>query len=434
MAPQHPFAKLFAGGRPVFPAAAPFGRVLRELATWMNTQQHPGHGVTPGAIHAAFRQAEWGDPSNQCDLVDDMVEGDSHARNLFEQRNQAVAGKPWVVQAGAPDADAPARAMREAYRRLPIVDAHEHLLTYNKYGFAALEIEWGLMPFEGRDWIVPTWFHPVEARRFRIGKRDELRLYVDQKRPEGDELAPGKWLMLRRSGSKLARSGLMRTGIWPAMAKRYAFRDAVIFSERFGLPFPVIQYQTQNMSPDDEALAVAMTVLQEIGKDSGSVIPQGLEVKFAEVGQSGDSSRVHGALISLANREMSKLVNGSTLANDNSDSGGASYALGEVHDSVRWEAVQYDAEKLQTAVEQQVFGPFCAFNALPALRLELRIQVVRNLEPGARIELANKLVNELGIKVSIGQLRSDTGFRAPTDEADSAPGKTEPAQPIGVAA
>lgn len=439
MAPQVPATKLFAGGRPVFPLQAAFGTIVRELAAWMSTQGHPGHGVTPSGIHAAFRQAEHGDPSTQCDLIDDMVEGDSHARNLFEQRNQAVAGKPWVVQAGEPDAELAARVLFEAFRRLNIVEGREHLLTFNKYAYAVCELEWGLMEFEGRTWIVPVWLHPVEARRFKIGKRQELRFYADLKRPEGDELAPGKWIILRRSGTTLARAGLMRTGIWPMMAKRYAFRDAVIYSERFGLPFPIIQYATESdtYTPDDAAMNIASEVIKSIGQDSGAALPKGLEVKFAEVGQNGDSSRVHGTLISLANREMSKLVNGSTLANDNSDSGGASYGLGEVHDAVRWEAVQYDAEKLQTAEEQYIFAPFCVFNGLKPLRIESRIQVVRNLEPAARIELANKLVNDLGVKVSISQIRSDTGFRAPTDDADSAPGKAitaEPATAQGAAA
>lgn len=428
MAPQISFERLFAGGRPVFPAAVQFGLLVRELAAWMSTQQHPGHGVTPAAVHAAFRQAEMGDPSTQCDLFDDMVEGDAHARNLFEQRNQAVAGKPSVIQAGepAPEAEQAARVLREAFRRLNHTEGREHLLSFNKYGYAACEIEWGLMEFEGRSWVVPVWLHPVEARRFRIGERDELRIYVDVKRPKGDELKPGKWIVLRRTGTKIARAGLMRTGIWPMLGKRYGFRDAVIFSEKFGLPFPVVQYATEvdQYTPDDASLAIATEILKSIGNDSGAALPKGLEIKFAEVGQNGDSSRVHGALISLANRETSKLVNGSTLANDNSDSGGASYALGEVHDSVRWEAVQYDAEKLQVAEEQQIFAAFCVFNGLRALAIESRIQVVRNLEPGARIELASKLVNDLGVPVSISQLRSDTGFRAPTNEADSAPGRS----------
>lgn len=428
MAPLSKFAKLFAGGRPTFPTAVAFGKSVRDIVAYQSVQQHPGYGVTPASIFQIFRQAELGDPSVQCDLFDDMVENDAHLRNLFEQRTQAVSGKPWVVQTGdqGDDADLVARVLREAFRRLPVVDVFEHLLSFNRYGFACAEIEWGLMSFEGRDWVVPVWLHAVSARRFRIDPiTDQLRIFVDAARPKGDALDPWKWVVLRRSGSQIARSALTRTAAWPAMAKRYAFRDSIIFSERFGLPFPSIAYKTDGpgAGADGEAIDVATEILKNIGNDSGAVHPDTIKIEFAEVGQSGDSSKVHGALISFANREMSKLVNGSTLSNDNSDSGGASYALGDVHAGVRWEAVQYDAEKLQSSIEQQIFTPFCAFNAMPAVRTELRIQVVRNLEPGARVELAAKMVNELGIKISIGQLRSDTGFRAPTDDDDSAPGK-----------
>jgi phage gp29-like protein len=69
---------------------------------------------------------------------------------------------------------------------------------------------------------------------------------------------------------------------------------------------------------------------------------------------------VHLAEISHCNAEMSKLVNGSTLTNDSTGSGGASYALGSVHDGVRLEAVQYDAETTSAARRRCSKSRWCA--------------------------------------------------------------------------
>ncbi len=396
----------------------------------MSPTQHPGHGVTPQVILQAFTWAEQGNPERQCDLIDDLVENDAHLRSLLETRRQAVAGKPWTVTARDKPGEQTAYVLREALGRLPMVDVFKWLLDYNRYGYAACEIDWDVVRIDGKDWIVPVWFEPVPARRFRIAvpstpyprRVDELRLLVDNKNPHGVQLTPAKWIVMRRSASQIARSGLMRTGAWLAMAKRYGFRDWIIYSEKFGLPLTLAKYATQGAHADDEAISTAEDIIKSIGNDSGAVVPDSITVEFVEVGRNGDSSKVHGGLISHCNREMSKLVNSSTLANDNADSGGASYAMANVHDGVRWESVQSDAEDLQEGFERDVFTPFCVFNNLPLPTPGMSIQVARNLDPKQHIENAIKLTNELGVKISQSQLRADTGYREPTDEADAAPG------------
>lgn len=412
------------------PALPPGGQDAREISSFDGLVDHPGYATTPAGILSAFREAERGYPARQCDLIDDLVENDAHLRNLFEQREQAVAGKPWVVQAGGQDADdeLAARVFFDALRRLPMIQVFQHLLAVNRYGWAAVEVDWGVVTVEGRSFIVPIWLTPVPARRFRIsmspatGGVDELRIFTNLSRPEGDELRPAKWIVLRRSGTWLARSGLMRTAAWPAMAKRFGFRDWIVFSQRFGLPLPLAKYDDQ---ADDEAKDLAEEIVRKIGSDGGAVIPKSIELELVAATQgNGENSKTHGGLIAHCNAEMSKLINGSTLSNDNAGSGGASYALGEVHASVRWDNVIFDAELLQEAFRTQLAAPFVYFNALKASPPLLKIQVVRDLDPKARAEIAVRLKNQLGIEVSISQIRQELGFREPSGKDDSAPGMT----------
>jgi phage gp29-like protein len=426
--------------RPV-PSTAPLGSDARDIRMYDAWVAHPGYAVTPKAIVSAFREAERGYPQQQCDLVDDLVENDCHARSLFEQREQAVAGKPWVIQADGQEGDAElaARVLGQALRRLPMAENYRHLLTCNRYGWAGLEIDWGLLEIEGRLWIVPVWLAPVPARRFRIsasmmgsGGVDELRLYADSSRPGGDELRASKWIIMRRAGTWLARAGLMRSGSWPIMAKRYGFRDLLVFSQRFGLPLPVATYDP---TADDNAIDVAEQAIRKIGSDGGAVVPNTIKIDFKDA-TGGDASRPHGGLIATCNAELSKLVNGSTLSNDNAGSGGASYALGAVHDGVRWDNVLYDAELLQEAVRTQLAAPFMAFNALRGAPPLLKLQVVRDLDPKTRVDIADTLVNKLGVSVSTAQLRQELGYREPVGPDDKAPGapKQTPAAPSGAPA
>lgn len=418
-----------------FSGAAPRGQDARDLLFYDAVVNHPEFGVTPSTILGAFRTAEAGDPTQQNDLFDGLIEGDGHSRSLFEKREQAVAGKPRVIQAGDDTADGQlgADVLRVAMERLPLVDAFEHLLKYNRHGYSGCEIDWDIRRIGGRDWIVPAWLTPVPARRFRInsgalglmngGGLDELRLITDYRRPLGDPLRPGKWFILRRSGTALARSGLMRTGVWPLMGKRYGFRDWLIWMEKFGQPIPIAKY---NEDADDAAKDAAAEIIRSIGETNGAIVPKTIDIEFAEAKRFGDSGSVHQAHIDHCNAEMSKLVNGSTLTNDNKGSGGASYALGSVHDGVRWEAVQYDAEKLETAFSTDVAAWFCFYNNLNCAPQLLKIQVVRDLDPMTRVQVAAKYRNELGGKVSAQQMGQELGFREPSGSDDELPGMPQP--------
>lgn len=428
----------------------PTGNQSRDIVLFDLWLDHPGYGATPQSMLAAFREAEAGYPRQQCNLIDDLIEVDAHARSLFEKREEAVAGKPSTTQAGASDEASKqvARFARFALGRIcNLLAAHEHLLTFNRYGYAGAELTWGLLEFEGRSWIGPVAITIVPARRFRIvspaiktmlaargeqAELDDLRIFCDASRPEGDALIPGKWIVLRRRGD-LARAGLMRTGAWNCMAKRFGFRDWIVLSQKYGIPIPITTYKTQGGEADDEAKNVAIEIVKKIGTDGGAAVPDTITLQFHKAFEGDAGGKLQGSLIAYANRENSKLVNGSTLANDNGDSGGASYALGDIHDGVRWEAVLLDAVRLALAIQTQVYEPMMAFNGLAggAATPVHHIQVVRDLTPKALVDIANVLTNELGVKVSTEQLRVITGMHEPVDDTDAAPGAPVPVTPIG---
>jgi len=408
--------------------APPTGAQARSLPRDATTD-HPGYACTPQTVVAIFREAEAGRPSRQCELLDDFVETDAHLRNLFEQRAQAVAGKPRVIKTEGPDAaDAQAAAdLSEAMAalgagadRAGLTEVIEHLLSFNRYGFACAELHWGLREIAGRLRIVPIAIDCVPARRFVVEPQtEELLLINDPALYLGDKperLQPGKWIVIRRSMSRLVRSGLGRTAIWLALYKRYATRDWVVYAEKFGLPFPIVSYDE---AIADDAKDVAKLIAENIGNDGAAVVPKGVDVNIVDGTRGADSSGTHGGLITHCNRELSKLINGSTLSNDNGDSGGASYALGDVHASVRWEAVQYDAERVQEAFRTQIAVPYCIYNGLdPRQPPILQIQIVRDLDPKVRVEMGEKLL-AMTVPLSLSQMRQDSGFAAPINDEDT---------------
>lgn len=407
---------------------APAGQQARELPG-ENVQQHPGYGITVERVVAVYGLAEAGAPRLQCDLFDDIIEGDCHLRSLFEQREQAVAGKPFVIQpGGATDEDKlAAQVLALALGRLPMIGFFLHQLGANRYGWGATEIDWGLLEHEGRTWVVPVWLANVPARRFAIDTTtNTLRLLTAAQPGKGEELVPGKWVVTTRPGP-LARASLMRTGTFPACYKRFGTRDWVIYSHKFGLPLVVAQYDEAGPGDDkgaaDDATRQVLTeVVKNIGQDGGAVLPSSTKVSVHDAARGADASKTQGALIAHCNAELSKLVNGSTLANDNAGSGGASYALGEVHASVRWDNVQFDAAQVEEAVRTQLAAAFVEFNGLAAAAPLLRIQVVRDLTPKVRAEVTDIYINKLGGEASRTQVAEELGYRPPLDDADKLTG------------
>lgn len=427
------------------PKSAPQGADAKDLYYFDSWIPHPGTDLTPQSILAAFRQAELGYPRLMCDLIDDLVEGDAHVRNLFEHRERVAAKADLEIGAGAgdPDSEASACALSTAFERLAWKGAAEQLARVHRYGFSGVELDWSNTLVDGREWIVPTCLTVVPPRRFTIGtlgmipiakypdgtptaeagkaivRFDELRLYMDLGVPQGHPLRDGKWIALRRQTSQVARGGLGRTAALLMMAKRFSLRDWLIFAERYGIPWPVASYREGSA---DSLIEIAKQIVANIGNDGGAAVPEGMTLDIKD-GVKGDHP-VQQVLSAWCNNELSKLVNGSTLRNDSTGSGGSSYGLGNVHDQVAWDEVQADGELLSEALVQQVVIPFMRFNGLKCAQPKVTINVTPDMGPAQFIDGAVKMTNELGVKVSQTQLRETTGYRAPLNKEDEAPGMT----------
>lgn len=385
---------------------------------------HPGYGLEPDDVFPAFTAAEQGDPRRQVALFDDLLERDATARNLFEQRVFAVSGMPWVIQAGGDDPadEAAAAALKESVHRVPgFVEFIEHQLSFNAYGYAASELAW--CHRDGR--VEIEYIANVHADRFRIAtphhapgaSRPGDLLIVTDRAPMGEPLQPGKWVITARPGSMpLARRGLMRTCAWYCMFKLFAIKTWVVYAERFGIPLTLAKIGDWN---DEEAKRVAREIVARIGDDGGAVVSDAVDVDIRDGGRKSGKSDVHGGLVGFCNAENSRAVYGVTLANDNGQGGGASFALGTTHAGIRWENVIRDAILFQHVFEHQVAIPYMHFNGLPGKPPKFRMQVAQSLSPEQIARVANSLVNELGMAVSAQQLRHMLGFRAPLNDKDA---------------
>ncbi len=396
--------------RPAELPTRPSGPRARALEIFDHARLHPGIGLTAAKVRSAYLRAEQGFPAEQCDLFDDVIEGDAHLRGQLEGRLLAVAGKDAIVQAGGDDpaSQDAARALDEALAGIPnVTEMVVHQLKAVWYGWSGTEIHW-----ERRDGIVkPVWFANVPHRRFRFDSKNQPRLLTSAADVEGEALRRGQWMFEALPGTMTVRTGIMRTATWFALFKRLAVRDWQVFSERFGMPYVVGRYQDNADEKEKEVLEEAV---KNLGKDGGAIFSQLMDIEMKVVEAGGKAHDVHGAIVEWANRELSKLISGATLTAETQGPG--SFALGRVHQNRAFDLVQADEMRLGMRFQVDVGAAFVAFNGsifAGAKPPRLKIHVTPEMDPETRMEIYSKAANELGMELDGEQIRQEFRLKAP---------------------
>jgi phage gp29-like protein len=383
---------------------------------WSN---HPGNSLTPARIQRIYLAAEFGYPQEQCDLFEDVIEGNAHLRSVLEGRLRAVSGKEWSIQPASDDlADVDAAlALEGGLRQTPNLRATlRHQLKKRWFGYSGSEILWERL----NGYFTPVWFANVPHRRFifdPINMTDYARLLTKNEPAYGMELEPGRWLFSREDGRVAAMSGLMRTATWWSMFKSRTIGHWMIYSERYGFPLPIGTYTEDTPQKERDNLIQA---LRKIGRDGFAAMLDKCKIEsLRDAGGAGKADDVQGAITNLCNTEISKLVLGATLTNETQGPG--SHALGQVHADAFFERLLDDEASLDEDFTRDVSVPFIHFNGLKGRPPRLKIHLVRENTPAARMKLFVDFVNGLGGKLDADQVRQELQIKPPSGEALTGP-------------
>ncbi|MEM8243918.1 DUF935 family protein, partial [Morganella morganii] len=203
-----------------------------------------------------------------------------------------------------------------------IFDATDAILK----GFSCQEIEWeeveGLLIPRSVEWRDPAWFQTPQ------GERNELRLRDGS--AEGLPLQPFGWVqhVAKSKSGYLARTGLIRTLVWPFIFKNYSVRDLAEFLEIYGLPIRVGQYPAGATEKEKDTL---LRAVMSIGHNAGGIIPKSMMIDFKNAADGTADPFM--AMMSWAEMSMSKAILGGTLTSQ-ADGATSTNALGNVHNEV----------------------------------------------------------------------------------------------------
>ncbi len=377
----------------------------------------PAAAMSPYKLAAALRMGAQGDITAQADLFAEMEEKDSHIFAETDKRKRGVTGQPWTVQPGDDSPEAAeiaefARSNLEALNQPKPLETFEagglffDLLDATGKGFSATELLWDYS--EGQ-WIIAKALHkPQQFFQFHT-ERPELRLINGE--VNGEELRPMKWsvhLCRAKSGSPYS-GALFRILAWLYLFRNYSAKAWAQFVESYGLPIRLGKYPVGSSEEEKDTLLAALAAL---ATECAAIIPEGMSVEIIQQALKGDTPQHE--FLKWSEKAISIAILGATLTTDTQGVG--SQALGNVHNDIRLDILNADADALEMTVNAQIIRPLVSWNFgpqknYPYYRIE-RPDTKDKAEILARI----KGLVEMGWRdIPVWWVREQLGIPAPED-------------------
>ncbi len=430
------------------PQTAQLGAIRREF------DRHPAKGLTPAKLATIMKRAEEGDLVGQSELADDMEERDAHLYAELGKRRGAITALEWSIAPPKNPTPEEEKLTDQVRDWVGMLTAHangvhggmELLLAAMTAGvlpgYAPIELTWNLQPDStGRQVLVPdatlqpqSWFTTSpDRRRFLLRSQTNQVTDPDLSPVMGEELRPLAWLMHvhpARNGY-LARMSLARVLFWPYLFKNFAVRDLAEFLEIYGLPLRLGKYPAG--AGDDEKLTLLRAVT-DIGHNAAGIIPQNMALEFEAAAAGTEVPFV--AMWDRLDAAESKAILGQTLSASEGQHG--TQALGQVHNDVRMDIRDADAELYEGSFTRQIIGPLCMLNAPGVNMRRLPRLVIDTGEPEDLQVYADNLPKLVKMGMKIKKQWAHDKLKIPLAEDDveilvsapePAPGATQPGKP-----
>lgn len=375
-------------------------------------------GLTPERLASLLQAAADGDHDSYLTLAEEMEERDLHYSSVLRTRKLAVSRLPIVVEASSDEKrdQELADAVRAMVRRSGFRGMLKDLLDAFGKGFSVSEIMWdrtGARWEPGRyEWRDPHFF------QFDLATRRELRLRDEADLMNGLPLTPYKFIAHTprfKSGIPI-RGGFARLAGWAFMCKGYGLKDWLAFAEVFGMPWRIGKYGTGASKDDIHILKMA---LANLGSDAAAAIPESMKIELVEAAKAGGGESFFERLADWFDRQISKGVLGQTMTTDD----GSSRAQAQVHDEVRSDIRDDDAEQLEETLNRDLVKPYIDLNFGPQENYpQLLLQTAEPEDIATLSEALAKLV-PLGLEVGMSTIRDKMGLPDPDPDEEILTGR-----------
>lgn len=364
-------------------------------------------GLTPVKLATLLRAAAEGDADAQLTLAEEMEEKDLHYASVLGTRKRAVARLPIVVEAASDSADDVKMAdeVRALFKRPGTKAMIEGCLDGLGKGYSVVEMNWDKSRLPWRPsytWRDPRFFQYDRETLTQLRLKDEADLM------NGVPLPPYKFIVHEprlKMGIPL-RNGLARLAAWTYCFKNFTVKDWVAFCEVFGMPLRVGKYRP---GETEDNINILKSAVANLGSDAAAVIPEGMLIEFVDGVKSTGGESLFERVADFFDKQMSKAVLGQTMTADD----GSSQSQATVHNEVREDLRDADAEQLAETLLRDLVIPYINLNRGPRENYpQLFLREPKAADIKVLSEALDKLV-PLGLKVEASEVRDRLGFSDP---------------------
>ncbi|ROL58614.1 DUF935 family protein [Bacteroidetes/Chlorobi group bacterium Naka2016] len=271
------------------------------------------------------------------------LKNDAHVWSCIQSRKSGVLSLEWNIEQGKSSGEV-FEMVRSVFERLDVYQIESDILEAPLFGFQPIEIIWG----QDGKYLLPRELkaRPQEWFGFDI---DGNLIYKGKFGNETEEIPEYKIILVQHEATAINPYGhsLLAKCYWPVTFKNGGLRFWVNFTERYGMPILIGQYQRGATNEEIRQLA---SDLDSIYEDAILVAPMDVKLELHEPNRSS-SVELYLELIRFANNEISKAILSQTLTTELE---GGSYAASQTHFQIRKEIIMADTRLVQNAMNQLI--------------------------------------------------------------------------------
>jgi phage gp29-like protein len=271
------------------------------------------------------------------------LKNDAHVWSCIQSRKSGVLSLPWKIEQNGAD-NTVYSLIQQVFERLDVYQIESDILEAPLFGFQPLEIIWG----DDGSYIIPIELKARPQEWFAYDVEGNL-LLKEKNGLHFSKIPEYKVINVQYEASAINPYGhsLLAKCYWPVTFKNGGLRFWVNFTEKYGMPILIGQYQRGATNEEIQQLA---RDLDSIYEDAILVAPMDVKLELYEPSRSS-SVDLYLELIRFANSEISKAILSQTLTTE-LESG--SYAASQTHFQIRKEIVISDTRLVQNAMNQLI--------------------------------------------------------------------------------
>lgn len=336
----------------------------------------------------------------QWDLYDE-VERDPHIAAVMNTRRLQVAGLEWTINPAT-------RYERVGGKKQPVVEGRDvdiadviydkltHLNGFTQdmvqlldaigKGFSVSEIIWDV---DKEGFVVPVDIRNRPQRRFQFDAETMKPKVRTMQNPfYGDPLPERKFIVHRNYSKYESPFGdpLDQQIYWMWLFKRNFWKLWMTHGETSASPLPFAVIPTNASA---QLKSMAFNVIQQMRSGSSGYIPDNIKIMWSEASNIANSADTFENGVRMMDDQITKCVLGQMLTTEGSSSTGAgSRALGDVHQGVRRDILEYDAKALSETISGTLVKWMVDYNFENVLhypRFEFMLEAQSDIERQSRV-------------------------------------------------